>query len=389
MNRSEKCLAKLVRMNKSLRHEEPDMVPVRDDFWAAFVDNWRDVFGLPKDADICKYYDFDYSVTLPNSDPHIRNFEILKTNDEETILKTGFGATIRKVAAYQMPQWIGYETDSVEKMNAFTFDDPGDERRFFNGGDHQIAGIEENFTRDIPPWIDTVKELYTDFPVYGSVCEGYEMLWRIIGSENALLWMGMYPEEVGRFVKRIDDFCLELLKAQIKAAGGMLDGIIAWGDVAYKDGLLFSPEYWRKYFKPGVKAMIDTCHENNIPFMYHGCGAVHSIFEDFIEMGVDAYHPLEAKAGFDVVDLRRKYGHEIAFCGNMNVIDWADSPLDELKMIVLIKLNAAKGGGWIFQSDNAVPDTVTPERYEYVIDLVRKYGKSPITLGEYDISDIS
>ena len=97
----------------------------------------------------------------------------------------------------------------------------------------------------------------------------------------------------------------------------------------------------------------------------------------------------EAKAGFDVVDLRRKYGHKIAFCGNMNVIDWANSPIEELNKIVLTKLNAAKGGGWIFQSDNAVPDTVTPERYEHVINLARKYGKSPITLGEYDIPDMS
>jgi hypothetical protein len=56
---------------------------------------------------------------------------------------------------------------------------------------------------------------------------------------------------------------------------------------------------------------------------------------------------------------------------------------------VFTKLNAAKGGGWIFQSDNAVPDTVTPERYEHVINLVRKYGKSPINLGEYDIPDLS
>ena len=73
----------------------------------------------------------------------------------------------------------------------------------------------------------------------------------------------------------------------------------------------------------------------------------------------------------------------------MNVMDWADAPLDELKKIVLRKLNAAKGGGFIFQSDNAVPDTVTPERYEFAIELVRKYGKSPISLGEYDLPDVS
>ena len=376
-------------MNKAIKFGNPDQVPIRDDFWAKFIDNWQQVFGLPKDTDICRYYDFDYMVTLPNSDPHIQDFEILKTNDEETILKTGFGATIHKKVAYQMPQWIGFDTDTVEKMNDFQFDDPWDDRRYFKRGDHQIAGIEENFTRDIPSWIDDVKSLYSEFPVYGSVCEAYEMLWRIIGSDTALFWIGMYPDEVGRFVEKINDFALELLKAQFKAADGKLDGVIVWGDVAYDKGMLFSPDYWRKYFKPGVKAMVDFCHEQNVPFMYHGCGAVHAIFEDFIDIGVDCYHPLEAKAGFDVVDLRKKYGKKIAYCGNMDVMDWADAPMDKLDEIILRKLNAAKGGGWIFQSDNAVPDTVTPERFDHVINLVRKHSKNPMDLGKCDIPDIT
>ena len=61
---------------------------------------------------------------------------------------------------------------------------------------------------------------------------------------------------------------------------------------------------------------------------------------------------------------------------------------NELKSIVLRKLNAAKGGGFIFQSDNSVPENVTPERYECVINLVREYGKYPLHLGEYDIPDL-
>jgi len=35
MERTANCLAKLERMNKALRHEEPDRVPVSDFFWAA------------------------------------------------------------------------------------------------------------------------------------------------------------------------------------------------------------------------------------------------------------------------------------------------------------------------------------------------------------------
>ena len=43
------------------------------------------------------------------------------------------------------------------------------------------------------------------------------MLWRIIGSENVMLWIGLYPDELGRFIERLGEFCVELTKAQIKA----------------------------------------------------------------------------------------------------------------------------------------------------------------------------
>ena len=55
--------------------------------------------------------------------------------------------------------------------------------------------------------------------------------------------------------------------------------------------------------------------------------------------------------------------------------------------MVLTKLNAAKGGGYIFQSDHSVPEQ--PSRasdYEYVVNLVREYGKYPLQLGEYDLA---
>jgi uroporphyrinogen-III decarboxylase len=189
-------------------------------------------------------------------------------------------------------------------------------------------------------------------------------------------------------VERIIAFSLELLKAQIRAAGGLLDGMVIWGDVAYKHGPFFSPNYWRKYFKPGVKALVDECHSHGLPVIYHGCGNVQRIFEDFIEVGVDAYNPLEAKAGMDVVELRRKYGHRIAFCGNMDVIQWAEGSPEDLKRIVLTKLNAGKGGGYIFQSDHSVPSNVSGQNYDYVVKLVREYGKYPLRLGEYDLPDL-
>lgn len=389
MDRTANCLAKLERMNKALRHEEPDRIPVSDFFWGSFLERWREEKSLPADADIYAYYDLDWIVTIPNMDPHIKQFETISETDEDVVVRTGFEAIIRKKFADPMPQWLGFDTDTIEKAEAFEFDDPWDERRFFSGGDNQIAGVGDGFVRNSPPWIETVKSLYPNFPVYGSQCEANEYMTRLVGPENLLLWIGLYPERFGRFVERTNEWALELLKAQIQAADGLIDGMVIWGDVAYRKDLFFSPNYWRRYYKPGLKAMIDVCHEHGLPVIYHGCGNVERIFQDFIDIGLDAYNPLEAKAGLDVVDLRRKYGHQMAFCGNMNVMEWADRTPEELRGIVLRKLNAAKGGGMIFQSDHSVPSNVSAENYEYVVNLVREYGQYPLDLGEYDIPDLA
>ena len=133
---------------------------------------------------------------------------------------------------------------------------------------------------------------------------------------------------------------------------------------------------------------MDLCHKHNLPVIYHGCGNVSCILEDYIEIGVEAYNPLEAKAGLDVVDLRRKLGHRLVFCGNMDVITWAQATKEELKKVVLTKLNAAKGGGYIFASDHSVPSNVSGQNYDYVVKLVREYGKYPLQLGQFDIPDL-
>jgi len=388
MDRSPGCLAKLDRMTKTLRHQEADRVPVSDFFWGSFLERWRRELGLAAGTDIYKHYDLDWTVTVPNMDPHIRAFETLEETAEHVIVRTGFEAVIRKNFADPMPAFLAFDTDTVEKMRAFRFDDPWDDRRYLASGDNQIAGVGDGFARNSPPWVETVRGLHPGIPVYGSVCEAQEMLWRIIGLQNVMLWIGLFPDEVGRFVERLGEFALGITKAQIKAAGGLLDGMVIWGDVAYRKNLFFSPEYWRKYYKPVVKAIVDECHAHGLPVIYHGCGNVSRIFGDFIETGVDAYNPLEAKAGLDVVELRRQYGHRIAFCGNMDVLTWANGSEEELRRVVLTKLNAAKGGGFIFQSDHSVPGNISARNYEYVIDLLRRYGTYPLRLGEFDLPDI-
>lgn len=382
--RTENTRRKLERMRLALSHQEPDRVPVSDFFWGSFVERWRSELDLPPDANPYFHYDLDWIVTTPNMDPWIRPFETLRETPDEVVVKTGFGAVMHKHLAFPMPEMRAWEIDTFDKLERAQFDDPRDRRRFYCSGDNQIAGVGDGFQRDSPAWTRTIRSLHPDFPVYGSMIEASECLTRLVGQGNAMLWMAEHPEGMGAVIRRIGAYYLEMAKAEIEAGAGLLDGFVIWGDVAYKKSTFMAPRYWREHFKPCVARMTALAHAHGLPVIYHGCGNVKAIFADFIELGIDAYNPLEAKAGLDVVELRRQYGHRIGFCGNSDIQVWETGDPDAIRREVLRKLNAAKGGGYIFQSDHSVTSGVSGLTYDLIVKLVREHGRYPLRLGAFE-----
>ena len=388
-SRKEGTLKKLERMKMALAGQEPDRVPISDFFWGGFIKQWQKDLGLADDASPYYHYDLDWIVTVPNMDPCIQPFETLKENANEVVVRTGFRAILRKKFSAPMPEFIDFETNTIEKLEALVFDDAYDKRRYFEAGDNQIVGVGDGFERNSPPWADTVKSLHPDFPVFGSIVEVNECLTRLIGPENNMLWIGMHPERMGKAINCIGQFYLDCAKAQIDEADGLLDGFVIWGDIAYRNNMFFSPDYWRQYFKPWVKAISDYAHSKGLMVIYHGCGDIRKILNDFIEIGIDAMNPLEAKANLDAVKLRKQYGHKLGICGNSNMQIWETGDKDLIRKEVLRKLNAAKGGRYIFQSDHSVASNVSGHTYDYIVRLVRQYGRYPLQLEEYDLKELA
>ena len=190
---------------------------------------------------------------------------------------------------------------------------------------------------------------------------------RLIGPQSHMMWMALEPKRFGAVLNRVGQFYLDCSKAAIEAAGPWLDGFVIWGDVAYKKGTFMRPDYWRTYYKPWVKAIVDHCHRKGLDVIYHGCGNVRAIFEDYIETGIDGYNPLEVKAGMDVLDLRRRFGHRMAFCGNSDIQVWENgrSPSDPPRGAP--QAQRGRGGGLIFQSDHSVSSTVSGPTYDYIV----------------------
>ncbi|NLG51659.1 MAG: hypothetical protein GX552_16260 [Chloroflexi bacterium] len=370
--------AKIKRLRQALSHQEADRVPVGESFWTGFLLRCKELWG--QDFDPYRAFDLDYIIITPNMDPRIQPFEIISQQGEDIVVKTGFGATIRRSGVLPMPHFEAFSVERPEEMLTFPFDDPADPRRFYQGGDDQLNGVGDALTRNIPPWDERLQAYVDDFAVFGSVCEPYEYLWRIIGTSNALLWMAAEPELFAAFVERVGEFLYQFAVAQIEAAKGRLAGMYIWGDVAYRNGMFFSPQRWRELFKPHVKRLIDLCHQHDLMTIYHGCGNASPIFDDLAEIGLDGYNPLEAKADLDVVKLKPLYAGKLAFVGNIDVRILEEGDPEAIRQEVRYKLQAARGGGYIFQSDHSITSNVDPRSYKLAIDTFRQLASYPLNL---------
>lgn len=372
------------RVLDALEHRAPDRVPVGEFFWTRFIQRAVQEKNLPADFDPYRYWDLDLIVLVPNMDPHITGIRVVSGSGGRTVVRTGFGATIELRDGCPMPRFLDFETKTWKDIEVLSFDDPADRRRYFDAMDDQLNSVGDALRLGAPSFVERVASCARDFCVFGSVCEPHEMLWRIIGAENALVKLAEEPARMERFIERLGDFLVGIAAAQIAAAEGQLSGLYIWGDIAYDRGMLFSPDYWRAVYKPQLQRLCEAGHAAGLKIIYHGCGNASAVFEDMINIGVDAYNPLEAKAGLDVVALKRRFGDRWAFNGNVDVRVLATNDRESIRREVLRKLNAAKGGGYIIQSDHSVPDNVSYDSYDYMRQLVRDYGVYPLELGEFD-----
>ncbi|OHB77785.1 MAG: hypothetical protein A2W31_06755 [Planctomycetes bacterium RBG_16_64_10] len=376
---------KIDRVLKALSHQEPDRVPMGEFFWTNFVRRCKQELAVGADFDPYRYWDLDLIVLNPNMDPRITGIEVLEDAPDHQVVRTGYGAIVERKRHCPMPAYRAFETETFAQMEAFQFDDPRDERRFHGAIDDQINAVGDALNLGLPSFVDRVHAYADDFCVFGSVCEIQEQLWRLIGPENVYYKMAEDPVRLGRFIERVGDFLVGIVEGQVAAVGDQLSGLYVWGDIACTRGLLFAPQYWRDVYKPQLQRICAAIHAAGLKVIYHGCGNAAPLFADLIEVGVDAYNPLEAKAGLDVVQLKRQIGRHWAFNGNINVQVLETNNRDLVQAEVLPKLNAAKGGGYIVQSDHSVTSNVDPATYDYVVQLVREHGVYPLQLGRYDI----
>ncbi len=167
------------------------------------------------------------------------------------------------------------------------------------------------------------------------------------------------------------DMCDHMMKGGFK-----FDGAFFYCDLGYRGGLFFSPRYLEDQLHPVFKELCRYFHGHGMPVFLHSCGSVKDLIPYLIEEGIDRLQPLEVKADMDLVELKEEYGDKIRLMGGIDVRLMALDDPKPLEKEIREKLTIAKeGGGYIYHSDHSVPNNVSFQQYERVIELIKKYGK--------------
>lgn len=189
----------------------------------------------------------------------------------------------------------------------------------------------------------------------------FETPWYMRGLERFLIDLMECPEIAVAISRKVAEFCKERAMRAIEASDGQIDIIRSGGDLGTQEGMMLSPELWRKHIKQQSVELIKPFKKMGLKTFYHSCGSIVPVIEDFIEMGLDILDPIQPKVkGMDAKYLKDCFGDRLTFHGGVDeqeILPFGTTKDVEEEVIRLINI-LGRDGGYIVAPANAVqPDT--------------------------------
>ena len=202
----------------------------------------------------------------------------------------------------------------------------------------------------------------------------YERLWTIRGMNDLLADFLLESERVMRLTHAVRDYHLKVIRGYGEAGA---DAIYTSDDMGTQNSLFFSPDVFRRFFKPCYAALISEAHSYNMKFWLHACGNMTSIIDDLIEIGLDVLHPIQPYA-MDTRATVEAFGGRITFMPGIDVQHLLPHCASEEVVAGtkdLIDTFRRPDGGMIFSLSNAIHTDVSIENIQAFMQTAYEYGK--------------
>jgi uroporphyrinogen decarboxylase len=345
------------RVRTVLQGGIPDRVPADDSYWDTTLERWQRE-GMPAGVAPATYFDND--IVRIAGDYTLRFPVRVVSEDARSRTYWDSNGALRRDLHLQdgwTSQWLD-----------FTIKSPEDWRHHRHRAGFDEGRIDEGSLREYAEARARGKAvLYSGHAVFHPT-------WEKIGMEHQMMLMLDKPDFVHEIFGAQAKLMVDIYEG-FRRRGVEFDGVFLADDLGYRVSPLISPELYRLLVMPYHRSLCAYFAERGLVTTLHSDGNIEPLIPLFIEAGFRGLHPLEAKCGLDVRDLKPRFGKQLVFWGNIDARKLSGSPA-EIEEEIRGKLPVAMhGGGYIYHSDHSVPHTVSLESYRLARDLVSRVGR--------------
>ncbi|MEW6071387.1 MAG: uroporphyrinogen decarboxylase family protein [Planctomycetota bacterium] len=222
------------------------------------------------------------------------------------------------------PQWTSYRHPEGRPL----WDVRRRGRSFESGA--VFTGCEDVEEVEDFPWPDpdhidateTIAALDAAGDVYrasGWWCPFFHDVADFMGMEEYFVKMLTHPRVVHAITRHVVDFYLEANRRFFAAAGDRMDGFFLGNDFGAQLDALIGGRQFEEFVRPYLKELVDQGRARGYQVILHSCGAVSRLLPSILDLGIDALHPLQARAaGMDAARLARDFRGRVAFLGGID-----------------------------------------------------------------------
>jgi uroporphyrinogen decarboxylase len=262
------------------------------------------------------------------------------------------------IAWYDVVEGPLEQATTVQQVRDLPFPDPADPARY----------------EDAARYID---QYGGDYFTIGDVeLTMFEMAWHMTGLQKFMTDMAMGEDYVEALIDRTMEWSIAVGKRLVEQG---VDGIWTGDDFGAQNGMMISPDMWRKIFKPRMAEVFQEFRSVNpdVVVMYHCDGAIAPIIGDLIEIGLDVFNPVQPGVpGHEPAELKAQFGSELSFWGAIDQQQLL--PLGtptEIDADVKAKIEAlGPGGGYMVAPAHILQGDTPVENVEAFIEAVKQHG---------------
>jgi len=254
---------------------------------------------------------------------------------------------------------------TIEDIKKYRWPDPYDPAR--------VAGLA-----------DEVLELYHHTPyaigAYRPTLSGiFELAHTLVGMEKLLMDLVLNPALVDALFTKLAEILGEFYKVYLQVVGPFVQIVELGDDVGTQGGPMFAPRLYRQLLrdKHAYLARIVKEKAPQAKFLLHSCGSVKAFIPDFIEAGFDILNPVQPLAKDMAPDkLKAEFGSAISFLGGVDVQQTMRGPVEGVRAEVRQRIDElGPGGGFVLAPSHNFGDDIPLENILAFFETAHSYGK--------------